>query len=143
MANDINKVVLIGNLVRDMELSYGKSGSAIGSIAIASNRSVKRGDKWDNEVSYFDISLFGKSAENLKPYLLKGKKIAVEGSLRQDRWEKDGKKFSKVRIVANSVELLGGNSSGASNGESVPPQVEALAADVGGTVEEFPEDIPF
>jgi len=68
-------------------------------------------------VSFFDVTIWGKTAENLKPYLVKGKQIAVDGYLKQDRWQKDGQNFSKVNIVANSVQLLGG---GTSAPESAP-----------------------
>lgn len=111
MANDINSVNLVGRLVRDGDLSYLPSGTAVGKLSVAVNRSRKQNDQWIDEVSYFDISLFGKSAENLKPYLTKGKQIAVQGSLKQERWEKDGQKHSRISIIADAVQLLGGNNS--------------------------------
>lgn len=109
---DLNSVILIGRLTRDAELTYLQSGSAVANLSVAVNRNRKEGEQWISEVNYFDVSLFGKSAENLKQYLLKGKQIAVQGALKQDRWEKDGQKFSKIRIIANNVELLGGRSDG-------------------------------
>ena len=152
MANDINKVVLIGNIVRDVELSYGKRGTAIATITIASNRSVKRGDEWESEVSYFDVALFGKSAENLKPYLIKGKKIAVEGTLVQDRWKKDGQKYSKVKIICEELELIGSKAQNQPAIESETTQminntnsanITAYEPNLAFEGEEFPEDIPF
>src|SRR5574344_2473620 len=112
---DINHVVLIGRLTRDLgsdekSFAYLPSGQARANVSIAVNRSRKQGDQWVDEVNYFDVTIWGKTAENLKPYLLKGKQIAVEGYLKQDRWEKDGQKFSKVSVVANNVQLLGGKS---------------------------------
>ena len=109
MANDLNQVVLIGNCVRDVEISYTQGGMCIGKLSLASNRSVKRNNQWESEVSYFDVTIFGKTAENLQPYLLKGQKVAVSGILKQDRWEKDGHKFSKIGIIANIVQLIGSN----------------------------------
>ncbi len=116
MSTDLNSVILIGRLTRDAELSYLQSGSAVANISIAVNRNKREGEQWVSEVNYFDISLFGKQAESLKQYLLKGKQIAIQGVLKQDRWEKDGQKFSKVRIVATNVELLGGRSDGTGYG---------------------------
>lgn len=113
---DVNNVTIIGRLTRDAELKYTAGGFAIASLAIAVNRRKKDGDQWVEEVSFFDVTLYGKSAESLKQYLVKGKQIAVVGELRQDRWEKDGQKFSKVIIAANNVQLLGGNSGGNNSG---------------------------
>lgn len=115
---DINTVVLVGNLTRDIEVRYSNSGVAIGRVSIAINRSRKNGEQWVEETSYFDVTILGKTAENLRPYLLRGKQIAVQGSLVQDRWEKDGQKFSKVYILADSVQLCGGGSRGSANGAS-------------------------
>ena len=84
---DLNHVTLIGRLTRDAELKYTPGGLAISSFSIAVNRRRKNGDQWIDEVSYFDINLYGKAAESLKQYLLKGKQVAVDGELRQDRWE--------------------------------------------------------
>ena len=112
---DLNHVVLIGRLTRDLgsdERSFGymQNGQARANVSIAVNRSKKQGDQWVEEVSYFEITIWGKTAENLKPYLTKGKQICVEAHLKQDRWEKDGQKQSRVSIVADQVQLLGGNS---------------------------------
>ena len=108
-SSDINSVVIVGRLTRDVELKYMNNGNAVASMSIAVNRSKKEGDQWISEAHFFDVSYFGKGAEAVKPYLTKGKQIAVQGSLRQNRWEKDGQKQSRVVIVADSVELLGGN----------------------------------
>ena len=150
MANDLNLVVLIGNCVRDVAISYTQGGMCIGKLSLASNRSVKRNNQWESEVSYFDVTIFGKTAENLQQYLTKGKKIAVSGILKQDRWEKDGNKYSKVGIVANAVQLIG------SNGQNQPTtgfyspiptnntsEAENSTVDDSAGFEEFPEDIPF
>ncbi|MBQ2551860.1 MAG: single-stranded DNA-binding protein [Treponema sp.] len=168
MANtDLNSVVLIGRLTRDAELTYLQSGSAVANISVAVNRNKKEGEQWVGEVNYFDVALFGKQAENLKQYLLKGKQIAVQGSLKQDRWEKDGQKFSKIRIIASNVELLGGKSdgNGGSSGSysasssgyqpknSYTPGPSSFGSSgydqgdagdsFGGDNGEFPEEIPF
>lgn len=160
MANDLNNVVLIGRLTKDANIAYNNNGTAIATVSLANNRSVKRGDNWEKEVSYFDVSIFGKTAENLKPYLLKGKLIAVEGALRQDRWEKDGQKFSKVKVNAETVQLLGGSENTGTRTNAAPttystPAYTPLAPAVPQYApppvqdtslfddEGFPEDIPF
>ena len=159
---DLNHVVLIGRLTRDLgadERSFGyvANGQARANVSIAVNRSRKNGDQWVDEVNYFDVTIWGKTAENLKPYLLKGKQICVEGYLKQDRWEKDGQKQSRVSIVANNVQLLGGKSEGGapvggaprfqpvnnaspSNGGYSNPYPQDSYGDSGN---DFPEDIPF
>lgn len=103
---DINRVIEIGRLTRDAEVSYTPGGMAIAKFSIAVNRRVKNGDGWADEANYFDVQVFGKQAEGLKPYLLKGKMVGIDGYLKQDRWEKDGQKFSKVTINANDIQLL-------------------------------------
>ena len=110
---DTNSIILIGRLTKDCgaderSFSYVGNGTAKAVVSLAVNRSVKKGDKWEDEVSYFDVTIWGKMAKNLKPSLVKGKQICVEGYLKQDRWEKDGKKESRVNITADKVQLLGG-----------------------------------
>ena len=112
---DLNSVNIIGRLTRDADLKYTQGGMAISNFSIAVNRRKKTGEQWTDEVSFFDVNLFGKAADSLKQYLLKGKQVAICGELRQDRWEKDGQSHSRVYIVANDIQLLGGNSNGSSS----------------------------
>ncbi len=105
---DINITVLAGRLTRDAELRYAKSGTAVGAFSLAVNRSVKRGDKWEDEASFFDCTMFGKRAESLQQYLVKGTQLIVSGELEQQRWEKDGQNRSKVVVIVNDVQLVGG-----------------------------------
>ena len=145
---DLNKVFLIGRLTRDLgadERSFGYigNGTARANVSIAVNRSKKTDGGYTDEVNYFDVTIWGKTAENLKPYLLKGKQILVEGYLKQDRWEKDGQKQSRVSIVADNVQLLGNKSEG---GQSDATQSAPAPQNAGGyepTAGDFPEDIPF
>ena len=113
MAVDINVVVLVGRLTRDCELKSTPQGTSVCRFSIAVNRRKRTGDRWEDEVSYFDVVLWGKSAETLKPYLQKGRQVSIEGELRQNRWDQDGKTVSKVEVVANNVQLLGGGNQGA------------------------------
>ena len=163
MATDLNHVVLVGRLTKDLgadERSFGYvgNGQARATVSIAVNRSSKSGEQWIEEANFFDVTIWGKTAENLKPYLTKGKQIAVDGYLKQDRWEKDGQKFSKVSIVATNVQLLGGRSDGSQStggasagfqpkpnfNQPMPtPSPDYGNDSYGGTSGDFPEDIPF
>ena len=148
---DLNHVVLIGRLTKDLgtdERSFGYvgNGQARANVSIAVNRSRKNGEQWVDEVNYFDVTIWGKTAENLKPYLTKGKQIAVDGYLKQDRWEKDGQKMSKVSVVANNVQLLGGKNEGGPVSAAAPkfqPANNMPSEPYGDTGSDFPEDIPF
>ena len=113
---DINHVVLVGRLTRDAELKYTAGGQAVCKFSVAINRRKKNGEQWEDEPNYFDVVLWGRQGESLNQYLVKGKSVGVEGELRQDRWQQDGQNRSKVEIVANNIQLLGGSgSSGSSN----------------------------
>lgn len=105
---DINSVVLVGRLTRNIEIKYTNGGMAVGKLGIAVNRRRKQNDQWIEEASFFDVTVWGKTAEALQPYLVKGKQIGVQGELRQNRWEQDGQSRSKVEVVANNIQLLGG-----------------------------------
>ncbi|MCQ2247406.1 MAG: single-stranded DNA-binding protein [Treponema sp.] len=117
-SSDINSVVIVGRLTRDAEVRYLGTGTAVANISIAVNRSRREGDRWISEGNFFDVTYFGKGAEAIKPYLTKGKQIAVQGSLRQDRWQdkNSGETRSRVTILADSVQLLSGNGAGGSSG---------------------------
>ena len=138
---DLNHVIEIGRLTRDIserDFAYTTGGTARLNLSIAVNRSEKRNGAWQDKVSYFDVTVWGKTAENIRPYLHKGKQIAIDGYLDQQRWEKDGVKYSKVVIIADSVQLLGGN-------EQSAPQAQQPAGDYqpAGSGDDFSEDIPF
>lgn len=107
--NDINSVVETGRLTNQAALKYSTTGSAIVNFSIAVNRSMKRGDQWMDEVSYFDVTAFGKVGEALNPYLTKGKQVTISGYLKQERWETNGQKRSRVIIIATDIQLSDGN----------------------------------
>lgn len=130
---DINHVVLVGRLTKNAELKYTNNGQAVSKFSIAVNSRKKKEDQWVDEAHFFDIVYWGKGAEAVTPYLLKGKQVGVEGSLRQNRWEQEGQSRSKVEINANNVMLLGGKSQGA-------PVESQPAGGAGG--KEFPENQP-
>lgn len=156
---DVNHVILIGRLTRDAELKYTSGGNAVCKFAIAVDRRVKQGEQWIKEANFFDVVLWGRSGEDLNQYLVKGKQVAVEGELHQNRWEQDGQSRSKVEIIASNVQLLGGgNASGeqghqnsapnASAGPSRAPYQKKPATGPAGYDEDsvppdFRDDIPF
>lgn len=140
---DLNHVIEIGRLTRDIserDFSYTTGGTARLNLSIAVNRSEKRNGAWQDKVSYFEVTVWGKTAENIRPYLHKGKQIAVDGYLDQQRWEKNGVKYSKVVIIADSVQLLGVN-----DNQQSAPQAQQPAGDYqsAGSGDDFQEDIPF
>ena len=126
-----NRVVLMGNLTRDVELRYTPSGTAVTDLSLAVNERVKRNDQWTDEVHFFDVTLWGRTAEIAGEYLSKGSPVLIEGRLKHDRWEQDGQKRSKVKIVGEKMQMLGskgGGSSSSANQSSTPQPVAASAA---------------
>jgi single-strand DNA-binding protein len=102
-----NRVVLVGNLTRDPELRYIPSGTAVSDIGLAVNDRVKRGDQWVEEPVFVDITLWGRTAEIANEYLSKGSPVLIEGRLKLDRWEKDGQKHSKLKVIGERLQMLG------------------------------------
>jgi single-strand DNA-binding protein len=111
-----NRVVLMGNLTRDPELRYIPSGTAVSEIGMAVNDRVKKGDQWVDEVTFVDVTLWGRTAEVANEYLSKGSSILIEGRLKLDSWEKEGQKRSKLRVVADKMQMVGGRSGGGNSG---------------------------
>jgi len=111
-----NRVVLVGNLTRDPELRYIPSGTAVSDIGLAVNDRVKRGDQWVDEATFVDITLWGRTAEIANEYLSKGSPVLIEGRLKLDRWEKDGQKHSKLKVVGERLQMLGGREAGRGGG---------------------------
>src|SRR5512141_57145 len=129
MSTSFNKVILLGNLTRDPEVRYTPNGSAVASFALAVNRKYKVGEETKEEVSYIDIVVFGKQAENCGQYLNKGDGALIEGRLQQRRWDdkETGQKRSKVEVAAQAVTFMpkrqhgaGGGGSSQSHGEPLP-----------------------
>ncbi len=149
---DINHVVLVGRLTRNAELKYTTGGGAVSKFGLAVNQRRKKDEQWVEEAHFFDVVVWGKTAEALNQYLVKGKQVGIEGQLRQSRWEQDGQARSRVEISATNVMLLGSGSGGGragpgagpgagptpeSKGAQEFPEGEAPAAD------HFEDDIPF
>ena len=153
---DLNHVVLIGRLTRDAELKSIASGQSVCKFSIAVNRRKKNGDQWEDEANFFDIVVWGRQGESLHQYLVKGKMVAVDGELRQDRWQQEGQNRSKIEIVANNLQLLGGNpgsggggynqgSAGNQNSAPAASQGQGWQSPGGAAPAEdgFADDIPF
>lgn len=104
-----NKVVLVGNLTRDIEMRHSQSGTAIANTAIATSSKFKdRNGEQKEEVMFIDISFFGRTAEVAHQYLKKGSKVLVDGRLKLDQWtDTSGQKRSKHSLVVESMKMLG------------------------------------
>lgn len=113
-----NRVVIVGNLTRDVELRFTPQGTAVTDISLAVNERVKRNDQWSDEVNFFDVTLWGRTAEVAGEYLGKGSNILIEGRLKQDRWEQEGQKRSKIKIVGEKMQMLGAKGGGGPGGSA-------------------------
>jgi single-strand DNA-binding protein len=116
-----NKVVLLGNLTRDPELRYTPKGSAVARLGLAVNRSYKtESGETMEEVTFIDIDAWGKQAELIAQYLRKGNPLFVEGRLKLDQWDdkNSGQKVSKLRVVMENFQFIGGRAEG---GAGAPP----------------------
>lgn len=114
-----NKVILVGNLTRDVELKYTPTGTAIAKFGLATNRTYKDNVTGENkqEVMFIDITVFGRSAEIANQYLRKGRRVLIEGRLVLDQWvDQTGQKRSKHSIVAEKVQFMENKSSGDETG---------------------------
>lgn len=111
-----NRVILVGNLTRDPELRYIPSGTPVTEIGLAVNDRVKKNDQWVDETTFVDVTLWARTAEVASEYLSKGSPVLIEGRLKLDRWEKDGQKFSKLRVVGEKMQMLGSRSGGGGGG---------------------------
>jgi single-strand DNA-binding protein len=122
VANDINRVLLIGRLTRDPELRTTGGGTAYARFSIANNRSYTANGERREEVSYFNCVSWGRQAEIINQYCKKGKQVAIDGRLQQRSWEdKEGKKQSSVDVVVDSLQLLGSPGEGGGGGGGERP----------------------
>ncbi len=119
-----NRVILLGNVTRDPELRYISSGTAVTDVGLAVNDRRKDGKtgEWIEETTFVDVTLWGRTAEIAGEYVTKGSPLLIEGRLKLDTWEKDGKKNSKLRVVCERMQLLGGRGEGSRSGK---PRVAA------------------
>jgi single-strand DNA-binding protein len=104
--NNLNTIMVEGNLVRDPELKHTPKGTAVCTFSIATNRFFKIEDGFEKEVSFFDVTSWSQCAERCKRKLRKGYGVRISGRLKQDRWKgMDGKNRSKIYIIAQTVDF--------------------------------------
>ncbi len=138
-----NRVVLVGNLTRDPELRYIASGTAVTEIGLAVNdRKKSQSGEWTEETQFIDVTLWARTAEVASEYLSKGSSVLIEGRLKLDRWEKDGQKHSKLRVVGEKMQMLGGRGGGSERSGTAVAAATA-SVDEPGPAEPPADDIPF
>lgn len=141
--NNLNRVIINGNLTTDCKLERGKSGTAYGGFCIAVNSSEKKDGEWVDTVSYFEVKAFGKLFESQHPYLVKGANVTVEGKLKQENWEtKEGEKRHKIVIQSDTLYLGPRKKDGGSDApkfESAPSEPENQMP----PSDDFQEDFPW
>ena len=160
----VNKVMLLGNLTRDPEIRYTTKGTAVTDLGMAINR-IRTGDNGERieEVTYVDVTLWGRSAELAGQYLGKGRSVFIEGRLQLDQWDDKatGQKRSRLRVVGENMQFIGGQGQGGgggnaqggnqqqskpaqqqqqTSGDSAPPQSGGAAAS---SFDDDADDIPF
>ena len=142
--NNLNRVIINGNLTTDCKLERGKSGTAYGGFCIAVNSSEKKDGEWVDVPSFFEVKAFGKLFESQHPYLTKGANVTVEGKLKQENWEtKDGSKRYNVVIVSDTLYLGSRKKEGGSGAPKFEPANNAEPENQMPDNGEFQEDFPF
>ena len=154
MAGSVNKVFLMGNLTRDVELKYTPSNQPVATFGLAMNRRYKTKDGENREETTFvDCEAWARTAEVMSEYLSKGRPVFIEGRLKLDQWQdKDGNKRSKLRVVVENFQFVdsrGGAGGGGGDRSSAPEQTasaNAPSAASPGSGQHQPvseDDIPF
>jgi single-strand DNA-binding protein len=136
MAGSFNKVIIMGNLTRDVELRHIPSGTAVTDLGVAVNEKRKNanGDVIE-ETTFVDVTLWGRNAEVAAEYLSKGSPVLIEGRLRLDQWETaDGEKRQKIKVVCDRMQMVGGKKSDDS-AQSAPTKGSDVVGD--------DDDVPF
>jgi single-strand DNA-binding protein len=140
-----NKVILVGNLTRDPELRYTPKGTAIAKIGLAVNRvwTGEDGQKKE-EVTFVDVDVFGRTAENVGQYMRKGRPILIEGRLRLDQWDdkQTGQKRSRLGVVAETVQFLGSAPGAGEGGAPAVARQKPAAANNNPPAEPPEGDVP-
>lgn len=146
---NLNKVMLMGNLTRDIELRHTSGNQAVANIGLAVNRRWRSPEgEQREETTFVDCEAWGKTAETMSKYLTKGRPVYIEGRLKLDQWEKEGQKHSKLKVVVEGFQFIdskgGGGDDG--NGGGAPARGRAQsapsqAAPSQGNVSD--DDIPF
>jgi len=115
-----NKVILLGNLTRDPEVRYTPKGSAVADLGIAVNRqyTLENGEKRE-EVTFVDVTFWGRTAEVAGEYLKKGRPVFIEGRLQLDTWDdkQSGQKRSRLKVIGETMQMLGSRGSASDSGD--------------------------
>lgn len=116
-----NRVILVGNLTRDVDVRYLQSGTTVADIGLAVNdRRKNAAGEWVEETTFVDVTLWGRTAEVAGEYLSKGSPVLIEGRLKLDTWETEGQKRSKLKVVCERMQMLGGRGGDARGGGGSP-----------------------
>ena len=144
MASDINRVMLIGRMVRDPELTYTQGGSSVTNFSIANNRSYTVSGEKKEMVSFFNCVAWAKTGEVIAQYCKKGQRIAIEGRLQQRSWDdQSGNKRSTVEVVVENFQFLSGKEEGSRQPDRQDSQDYGPPPQVGGEGSFNDDDIPF
>lgn len=134
-----NRVILMGNLTRDIQLKYTPSGTPVTEVGLAvSDRRKNQAGEWVDETTFVEVTFWGRTAEVAAEYLSKGSPVFVEGRLKLDTWETDGQKRSKLRVVCERMQMIG--SRGESHPRSSAPPSESYAEARTSTATEMDRD---
>lgn len=115
---NFNKVIIAGNITRDIVLRYTPANTAVTDIGVAINERIKKGDDWVDEPVFVDVTLWGRTAEIANEYLEKGSPVLIDGRLKFETWEADGQKRSKLKVVGEKMQMLGDGNGGGRGGQS-------------------------
>jgi single-strand DNA-binding protein len=127
-----NRVILLGNVTRDFEVKYLQSGTAVTEIGLAVNEKYKnQNGEWVEDVTFVDVTLWGRTAEIAGEYLSKGSPVLIEGRLKLHQWEKDGQKHSKLRVNCDRLQLLPKGGGGGSGGRAPTQNYDDAGGDYG------------
>ncbi len=148
MAGNFNKVLLMGNLTRDIEIRHTQSNTAVGKFGLAVNRRYYVGDgpsrEQREETTFVDCDVWGRTAEVMSQYLHKGSPVFIEGRLKYDQWDdrNTGAKRSKLMVVVESFQFIGSREDGGGGGGSGGSQRAPAQAQSGGGGNQGYDDIP-
>ena len=130
MAN-FNRVILMGNLTRDVQLRFTQNETAVTDIGLAINERRKdQSGEWVDEPVYVDVTLWARTAEVASEYLSKGSPVLIEGRLRLDTWEDNGQKRSKLRVVGERLQMLGGPKGSQQKTAQTPVESASVGDDI-------------
>ena len=126
-----NKVMLMGNLTRDVELKHTAGNTAVTNLGLAVNRRYRVNDESREETTFVDCEAWGRTAENISKFFSKGRPIFVEGRLKLDEWQdRDGNKRSKLRVVIENFEFVDSNGRGGGQGSNTQSRTPVPADDI-------------